>query len=190
MPQLKVDEIAESTVGGGIELKNNTSMDGATTLTTGTGLTTAGGNLQVDGNTSLNGSTSLNDNAITDVTALTASGLVTCGGVNAGSGTIQTTGTASTGALTCTSLTVGTTPFAVNLKAFGVLTFTSDSNDNPTVATGDYNITNSTHNAVSNTIVINFTTSMAGANYIPLITLSHDHTRLFVLTSISKSRRR
>jgi len=187
MPQLKVDEIAESTTSAGVTLANNTTLSGTTTLTTGTGLTTCSGNLQVDGTTSLNGATNLNSNAVSGVTSIAASGTVTCAGVDAGGGTIQTTGTASTGALTCSSLTVGSTPFSVNLKAFGELTFTANSNSNPTVTTGDYNISTCTHNASSNTIVISWTTAMSGSNYIPLVTFSYDSASSFVIKTISKS---
>lgn len=187
MPQLKVDEIAESTTSAGVTLANNTTLSGTTTLTTGTGLTTCSGNLQVDGTTSLNGATNLNSNALSGVTSVAASGTVTCAGVNAGGGTIQTTGSASTGALTCSSLTVGSTPFSVNLKAFGELSFAATSNDNPTVTTGDYNIATCTHNASSNTIVISFSTAMSGSNYIPLVTFEHDANSLLQVTSMSKS---
>lgn len=180
MPTLKVDDIAESTSSAGITLKDNVVIDAAKTLTTGTGVTTVSGNLQVDANTSLNGPVDLNGNALSDVSVVTTTGAVTAGGGVRSHGAVNCLGSddatkqniTNANAIDCQSLSIAGTAFAVNLKAFGKITF-ADCAVGGTAATATldkgFNCTVDASPIEGSAYAqINFTDDMLDTNYILL----------------------
>ena len=194
MAELKVDEISESGSGADITF-NNTITSIADVDMTITRDVSIGRDLTVGGTTTLSDDLALGANNITTVGAITTSGTVTAGagvtlegGLTCAANDITGAGALDCAGLTCTSLTIGSTLFGINLKAFGEIVIAdTDTGDAPTVTTGDYNLGICAHNKTANLITVNFDTSMSGSNYIPLVWIMSDLSDEFRVISMSKS---
>lgn len=196
MSTIKVDNI-DTSAAASVTIKQNVVLDANKSIATaGTGgLTVAGVTTLNSGINVAGAAIACGSQAITGCHSITTSNPSTMAGINCQSAlnlmgsdgsTKQTI--SNVAALDCTTLSVGGAAFSVNLKAFGEIAIAdTNTDDAPTVSTGDFNLETCTHSAASNIITVNFTTALSGVNYVPLIWMSSDATDVFRVIALTKA---